>query len=186
MTTEPVLRHDGVTVVVEGSARIRWRRVAAARWAPAALWPSTDESAEVLSGVRRGDPLLVVFDEAPAKVPVLAEELALAPPAVASLACDTSGEVVDLHVPPLDWLPEELRHRGLRFLHTSTQAASRTPCPLRPPLMLDEPAADLPNLRFAVRLPCRGWARTDLVAVASHLFGAQGLARRATDGMGVR
>jgi hypothetical protein len=52
--------------------------------------------------------------------------------------------------------------------------------------MLDEPAADLPNLRFARRRPCRSWARTDLAAVAAHLLGTGRPAGRVTDGMGVQ
>jgi hypothetical protein len=168
-----VIRHGAMTVVVEGAARIGWRRSGAATWAPERLWPTADEAAELLAAVRRGEALLVVFDETPATVAVLAEEFAQAAPALAELAEGgdaTGGEVVELRVPPLNWLPEELRRRGLRFLRDSRAKAARTPTFLLPPLVIDEPSAQAPNVRFAHRLRHTGACRTQLPQIAAHLF----------------
>jgi hypothetical protein len=171
MTPGPILHYGEVMVVIEGPARVTWRRSGGARWTPTGLWPTATQWAEVVDRLDRGAPLLVVLDDVPAKVSLLAEEFADAPPPLAALAQDVRGEVVDLQIPLLDWLPAELRRRGLQFLHASTETASRTPVPLLPALVLDEPASVMPNVRFAHLLPGGRFSHPYLRDVAGYVFG---------------
>jgi hypothetical protein len=171
MTPGPVLHSGEVMVVIEGPARVSWRQTRGTQWRPTGLWPTATQRAEVLDRLDRGAPLLVVLDDVPATVSLLAEEFAYAPPPLAALAEDVRGEVVDLQIPLLDWLPDELRRRGLRFLHASTETASRTPVPLRPALVLDEPPSAMPNVRFAHLLPGGRFSHSHLLGVVPHVFG---------------
>ena len=81
-----------------------------------------DAGGAVAAMVRRHiavrEPLLVVVERPETTITLLGEQLAAAPPAVAALA-DGSGDAVDLRLAAFDWLPEEERERGLRFLRAS-------------------------------------------------------------------
>jgi hypothetical protein len=172
MTPGPVLHCGEVMVVIEGPTRMCWRHTRGTQWTPTGLWPTATQRAEVLDRLDRGAPLLVVLDNVPATVSLLAEEFAHAPSPLAALADDVRGDLVDLQIPPLDWLPDELRRHGLQFLHASTETASRTPVPLLPALVLDEPASAMPNVRFAHLLPGGRFSHSHLLGVVRHIFGA--------------
>jgi hypothetical protein len=170
VTVATALRRAGVQIVFEGTARVTWRRSGPARWTPTGLWPTSCQAANLLDQVNGGAPLLVVLEQVVATVPMLAEEFADAPPAIAALAEDTGGAVVDVRIPTLDWLPAELRDRGLRFAHASTATAAGTPDLLVPPLALEAPATAMPNVRFAHVLDPRRYRRSEVPAVARHAF----------------
>jgi hypothetical protein len=157
-----------VLIVLEGAVRLAWRRSGAARWSPVGLWPTDWQAADLLDHVRRGLPLLVVLEQVSVTVPMLAEEFADAPPAVAALA-EQSGEVVEVRIPTLDWLPADLRDRGLDFVRDSAAYVAGTPRPLRPALLLEEPATPR-NVRFARVLDPGRYRREELAAVARYAF----------------
>jgi hypothetical protein len=159
--------HD-VLIALEGAARLAWRRSGAARWSPVGLWPTDWQAADLMDHVRRGLPLLVVLEQVSMTVPMLAEEFADAPPAVAALA-EQTGEVVEVRIPTLDWLPTDLRDRGLNFVRDSAAYATDVPRLLQPVLLLEEPATPR-NVRFARVLDPGRYRREDLADVARYAF----------------
>jgi hypothetical protein len=76
-----------------------------------------------------------------------------------------------VHIPALDWLPNDLRRRGLAFLDASTERASQVPPALRAPLVLSvsDPAA--PHVRFAHRLRSGFALDHNLPVIVEHAFG---------------
>ncbi|GAA3837893.1 hypothetical protein GCM10022243_00470 [Saccharothrix violaceirubra] len=165
MTPTVAVAHDDFLIVVEGPARLTWCRTGSARWRPTGLWPTPAQQADVCDRIRRGSPLLVVLDE-PTAIPLLAEEIADAPPELAALA-EFAGDVGELRIPFLGWLPPDLAERGRRFLRCGRPSR---PDVLVPPLVVDAPDPDVPHVRFA------RWSRRvpnpteALVAAATHLF----------------
>jgi hypothetical protein len=171
MSSSPIARYGDALVVVDGADRVTWRRTGLAEWAPCGVWPDEHQAAEVRRHLSQGGPLLAVLAATKATVPLLDEQLAEAPPAVAALAHQGAGDLASLHIPALDWLPADLRRRGLRFVRDGVERAARTPAPLLPAIALSEPDPDAPNLRFAHRLaPCPHLGR-DLPAIVEHAFG---------------
>ena len=165
--TTPTVVHDDVLIVVEGAARLSWCRTGSARWRPVGLWPTPEQQADVAARVRRGSPLLVVLDNAPAVVALLAEESAEVPDDLRALI-EVEGGLGELRIPFLGWLSPELAERGRRFLERSGHPV--VPEVLRPPLLLEEPDPDTPHVRFARWLRPGPHPVEDLVAVATHLF----------------
>jgi hypothetical protein len=90
---------------------------------------------------------LVLVSQRRTVVPMLAEEFAQAPSSLRDLASDWSGEVVDVAIPALDWLPATLRARGLHFLESTDELVAATPRGLIPPLIVEE-ADTVSNVRF--------------------------------------
>ena len=73
-------------------------------------------------------------------------------------------------VPALDWLPNDLRDRGLRFLQASTWRVRRTPVLLRPALSLDERDIACPHVRFAHLSRAAVQTERDLSTVVAYAF----------------
>ncbi|GHG97535.1 hypothetical protein [Streptomyces rubradiris] len=151
MTTLPARLCAGTLVVFEGPSRVLWTPGAPGSPVPAGLWPTAADAAEVAARIARREPVLVVLEEIAATVSVWRHELDRAPAELAELA-EGEGELLDLRVPALDWLPEPLRERGLAFWHRSTARAAREPAVLLPAVLLDEPDEGAPGVRFARRL----------------------------------
>ncbi len=74
-------------------------------------------------------------------------------------------------VPALDWLPSEVRDRGLRFLRSSILHARRTPALLRPALSLEDPAVVCPHVRFAHLSRAGAHTEHELAVVLAFAFG---------------
>jgi hypothetical protein len=125
-----VLSND-VMIVLEGRRRLRW---------------SIAGDGFVLTG--EGLPLLVVLDYEPTDVPAFENEVFDLPRGLDVRRC--GGDMLELRVPVLDWLPPDLRRRGLTFAGyaASTIEATRA-CDL-PPLLFDD-AAQGEQVRFAQR-----------------------------------
>jgi hypothetical protein len=175
MRTHPTMRFGDVLVVFEGRHRITWRRSGRAEWTPVALWPDSRQAAMVRRHIAVREPLLVVVERPESTITLLGEQLAAAPPAVAALA-DGSGDAVDLRLAAFDWLPEEERERGLRFLRASAERAERLPASLLTPVVLDQPDRADAGVRFLhVRRPWVHLER-DLGAVVEITFGERALA----------
>jgi hypothetical protein len=164
MTT--VVRDDFL-IVVEGAARLSWCRTGSAQWKPVGLWPTPEQEADVAARVRRGSPVLVVLEDAPAVVPLTDSEAAQVPDDLRGLV-EVDGGVGELRIPFLGWLSPELRERGRRFLEQGS--ATGTPDVLRPPLLIEPPDQDTPHVRFARWLRPGAHPVEALVAVATYLF----------------
>lgn len=164
-----VVRCGAVVVVFDGLDRLLWTRIDVARWTPSGLWPSGSEATEIREVLDRGERLLVVLDQSAEPVPVLADELRSAPPAVTDLVHTVEGDVAELRIPRLNWLPDQLRERGERFLHQTSRDVARRPALLTPPLVLDEDGDDS-TVRFGLRRRPMDWRPDDLLAAVSHAF----------------
>ena len=134
------LLHKGALVVFEGASRVVWHRETSSEWTPIGLWPRPHEAAFLTAHLARREPMLVVLRDPIATLPLLTEELDRSDPLFTALAGHSEGDVVELQIPALDWLPAEDRLRGLRFLAWSASVLSATPHPLCPPYLVDEPA----------------------------------------------
>jgi hypothetical protein len=161
MTLAPTSRHRGTIVVFDNARRLGWSEEHGG-WRPTRVWPNAAEAHEILVQLERRRPLLVLLEAHCAIVPVLAEELAVASPMVTRLVKGPIGDVAHVHIPALDWLPANLRRRGLSFLTDSILRSAPVPWPLHSPVVLDTRDDAAPHVRFAHRL------RTE-VALDGHL-----------------
>lgn len=164
------VEHGNALVVFEGAARIAWHRRTSSDWIPVGLWPRPDEAVLLEGRLERGDPVLVILSEPVATVPLLVEELAASGELFAPYADPAEGHLVELRLPALDWLPDDVRARGLEFLARTDKVIATTPHALCPPFLLDDPGPEGSNVRF-VR-PRRGERATDADcrALVEHVF----------------
>lgn len=156
-------------VVFEGTRRLRRRDLDSAG---IALWPDADEAEDVGRRLDRGQPILVILGGPQADAALLAEQFVQAPPAFAAAVRSTARDMTGTPVPALDWLPAELRERGLCFLRTSAEHARRTPGLLCQSLYLDQRDPVMPHVRFAHRIDQREPTEHDLESVVAFAFGA--------------
>jgi hypothetical protein len=140
-----------------------------ARWTQLDSGPTPTEAAEVTQAARRGEPVLIVLDRRPEPKHVLAEELAEAPPEITALVTSVAGEVAQLDIPPLRWLPGHLAERGRRFLHEVTATVAHTPALLLPALILRPPEGTDP-VWFGLRVRSASWSIDELMAAADHMM----------------
>ncbi|MEV0277004.1 hypothetical protein AB0I22_11555 [Streptomyces sp. NPDC050610] len=217
MNGTPMMRFGEVLVVFEGPDRISWRAAEHGEWTLDGIWPEQTLRALLAEHIDSGSPLLVVLDEARHTVPVLREEWERAPyPVRAALAgahaaarteeagaatgrtaahapcaefaqCAEHGEIIEVRVPFLDWLPAPVRARAAAFLADSDETLARTPTALLPPLLLEDirpqPQPAAPQVRFARRLLPGALTPARLSAAVRHIFtgrpaGCEGSAAR--------
>jgi hypothetical protein len=178
MNTSPTLRSGNTTVVWEGPRRLVWRRASATRWVPTGLWPDAEQAAELAEDLGNGGRLLVVLSPSPTTVQLLAEELADAPPAVQRLAGDHSpasrpghaNDPLDLEIPLLDWLPEPVRQRGIRFQAECAALLAEYPPALLPRLLVERPRDPASPIRFVHPVPASSLSGRHLWGMTPHLF----------------
>ncbi|MDA0178767.1 hypothetical protein OJ997_00545 [Solirubrobacter phytolaccae] len=144
MSLPAAIECDDALIVFEGPRRIRHHGATGFD-----LWPDPAEAREVRDRIARGRPILVIFGGLQAEATVLTEQFAGAPPALAELVHAIARDLAPIPVPALDWLPTDVRDRGLRFLRATTMRIRRTPSLLCPALALDDRDATCPNVRFA-------------------------------------
>jgi hypothetical protein len=159
-----------VLVVLEGAGRLRWEG-SGATWRLAGLWPTAADREMLDDHLDRGRPLLVVLDRGPAVVCALVEEVPRVPEGV--LIRGYEGEVLDLEVPTLDWLPEPMRSRGVAFADQAALDERDMPRHAVPPLLVDSAPPDS-QVRFARRTAtCRTLSSRLLDSVLAELFDAR-------------
>jgi hypothetical protein len=141
-----VLSND-VMIVLEGRRRLRWS-IAGDSFVLTGLWPDERELANVNRHLDAGRPLLVVLDYEPVDVPAFENEVFDLPPGLDIRRC--GGDMLELRVPLLNWLPVDLRRRGLTFAGHAASAMDATPACDLPQLLFDE-AARGEQIRFAQR-----------------------------------
>jgi hypothetical protein len=156
-------------VVFEGSRRVRGRPTDGAH---VALWPDAAEAEDISRRLERGQPILVLLGGPHADAALLTEQFMQAPPGLAAVVRSTARDMTGTPVPALDWLPAELRERGLRFLRTSAEHARGIPGLLCQSLYLDERDPVTPHVRFAHRIDQRQPTEHDLQHVVDFAFGA--------------
>jgi hypothetical protein len=144
MSLPAAIECDAALIVFEGPRRIR--RQSASRFD---LWPDAREAEAVRDRIEGGRPILVILGGAQAKATVLTEQFAGAPPALAEVVQAIARDLSPFPVPALDWLPSDVRDRGLRFLRVAALRVRRTPALLCPTLCLDDRDAAFPHVRFA-------------------------------------
>jgi hypothetical protein len=169
MRNEPMLRCGEALVVYDGPRRLIWNQISTARWTPSRLWPDSSEIAAVGAAVSRGEPLLIILDRRPEPVHVLLGELAGAPPEITELVSSAEGEVAELQVPRLSWLPDHLAQRGQHFLQNVTAEIAPTPPLLLPALILQPPGTTADSVWFGLRVRSASWSVDEVMAVVDHM-----------------
>ena len=169
MSLPATIQCGAARVVFEGARRVRSLHTASASLV---LWPDADEADDVSRRLDRGQPILVILGGPQADAALLAERYVQAPPRLAAAVRSTARDMTGTPVPALDWLPAELRERGLRFLRSSAEHARRMPGLLCQSLYLDERDPVTPHVRFAHRIDQRPPSEHDLVRVVEYAFGA--------------
>ena len=144
MSLPAAIECDDVLVVFDGPRRVRHQSGTRLD-----LWPDACEAEAVRDRIERGRPILVILGGPQAEATVLTEQFAGAPPALAQLVEAIARDLAPIPVPALDWLPHDVRDRGLRFLRASVSRVRRTPAVLRPALSLDDRCGPCPHVRFA-------------------------------------
>lgn len=171
--TTPVMRIGNALVISEGSTRITWQEENG-DWTPVGLWPSAQDRALIGRHLADGSPLLVLLEAVRTTVPLLREEWCRAPRTFRALLdssdTDMSGEVIDLTVPLLDWLPDHERSRGVDFLAESDKVLSEVPLALLPPLFLERAPATNTPVRFARRFLPTALGSGRLTSAVRHVF----------------
>jgi hypothetical protein len=174
MSLPPAIECDDALIVFEGPRRIRQRGATGFE-----LWPDAQEAQEVQERIERGRPILVIFGGPQAEATVLTEQFAGAPPALAELVRAIARDLSPIPVPALDWLPSDVRDRGLRFLRASTLRSRRTPALLRPALSLDDRDAACPHVRFAHLARAGAQPEQELSQVVAYAFAESAVGRGA-------
>lgn len=170
MRTTATVRHGDAMTVFDDERRLQWTRPDLVRWVPTSVWPNAAEANEVRLHLALGHPLLVILSSPRTIVSLLSEELTAAAPTVVARVEGSLEEPIRVHIPALDWLPEDLRRPGLEFLDASARLAAQLPRPLLAPLMLSPPDSAPVHVRFAYR--CSSLSiDAHLEAVVEHVFG---------------
>jgi hypothetical protein len=167
MSPSPLIRIGDVLVALEGRARLSWRADPTTGWMPAALWPDRAQGERVRRHIAEGRPMLIVMTGAADSVPLLEEQRDGMPTSLVPFVRDVPGDLPALCIPALDWLPDDLRQRGLKFVVCS---ADSLPDALQAPLILENTDPAMPNVRFAHRLAPCPHLRRDLPAIVTHTF----------------
>jgi hypothetical protein len=165
MSLPAAIECDDALIVFEGPRRIRRQTATGYE-----LWPDAREAEAVRDRIERGLGILVIFGGTEAEATLLTERFSGAPPALAELVRAIARDLAPIPVPALDWLPSEVRDRGLRFLRTSTMRVRRTPALLCPTLSLDERDVMCPHVRFALRSRVGIESERELSHVAAYAF----------------
>ena len=174
MTTDAITRCGDAIAVFEGPRRIQWSKSGPAAWNPLGVWPDALQLREMRRHIAQERTLLVVLDEPVRIVALVADELAAPADAASTLPKERSGEREGVRIAALDWLPGELRHRGLRFLDASVRHAARIPVPLRPALVLEAPKVSASHVRFAHRIRPSAALDHNMAGIIAQAFGTAG------------
>ncbi|POX43752.1 hypothetical protein C3488_35255 [Streptomyces sp. Ru72] len=125
----------------------------------------------MLDHLADGGNVLVMLSEENSTVPMYVEEAAAIPAELADrIEVTTDGALAYLHLTALDWLPDHLRQRGLRFLRETVRVLASLPDAFLPPLLLEEPSSEASNLRFARLRTVRTLTEDRILPLSDYLF----------------
>jgi len=146
----PTERFADVLVIFEGSRRIAWHPLGNGCSTPTAVWPDTSQQAALEQHLQANLPALIILDHDPdaEPVPLLPEEASAVPSDLRQLVTP-DGDLWQLRLPRLQWLPAHLREAGQDFLRESIAQAGIIPAPLLPDLLVDSAIGG--SVRFAWR-----------------------------------
>lgn len=169
---------DGVLVVREGAARLRWRHephgappLDPEQWVIGELWPNGAARAEVLDRIARCEPVLVVLDHESPVVVLPVENVPQIPSGVLIHNCD--DDLITMSVPTLNWLDAAERHRGHAFAASARMLISKTPRFLMPPILTETTEASVHSpLKFVHTTGSTPYARALFPQMIKHLFAA--------------
>lgn len=114
----PSLLRGDCLVVFDDESRLRWRREAGGSWVFAGVWPSPRQQRAIGQHLARGGRLLVLAAAAGASAAAYPEEI---PARLTKYASPAGGEILEVRLDQLDWLPRPLRQRGEEFLRTERE-----------------------------------------------------------------
>ncbi|MCL6537447.1 MAG: hypothetical protein K6T28_02500 [Acidothermus sp.] len=165
----PAFLRDDVLVVFEGPRRLLWKQRGPLQWVPYAVWPSAEDRAALLRRRAGGDPILVVIEDAPARIPILAEERSSAPAELRERMRPTGDDLYELEIPLADWLPEPLQQRAQTLAERARQVRDTSPAALLPPFLF-ETRSDVSDdpLKFVHRLGAGHCSHQALAALAAY------------------
>lgn len=173
MSLPPTMWCNGTLVIFDGPRRLAWSTTSPGQWSPVALWPTPRQAERVVDHLHQGGSVLILVEQEQIDIPMYVEEASRLPDRVTA-ELTTDDVIAELHVRALDWLPESLRERGLRFLRETDRCIENQPDLLLPHLLLEEPDHEPGNLRFGrVRAP-RPFTDARLTAAVDHLFAPAG------------
>lgn len=159
-----------VLVVHEGESRLQWLG-SAADWQLVGMWPDAIDRRRLDEHLAAGRPLLVLLDSATAVVPMWRTELRIPESEFEQVSAD--GDLLEVTVPFLEWLPDELRERGQRFRAGTSAAMERIPVALQPAVVVEDPALRQGSVRFAWRSRRARLGPRELSAVADWAFSSR-------------
>lgn len=170
---------DGVLVVQEGAARLRWRHephgtppLHADDWVIGELWPSGAARASVLDRIACREPVLVVLDNESPVVVLPTENVPVIPSG--AMIHNTDDDLITLSVPALNWLEPAARQRGHAFAATARALISQTPRFLLPPVLTEtSDAGKHSSLKFVHTTGSTPYARSLFPQMIRHLFAKQ-------------
>ncbi|GGU44588.1 hypothetical protein [Streptomyces daghestanicus] len=147
---------NGVTVVFEGVSRLVWQRAAPDRWTLVGVWPSRERRRTLRAAMDSGEQALVVLSGDRAASTLFSEELPESfaqglPEECLTVRPDLQAGMIDIEVPPLDWLPEEHRTRGLRFADWARHQVATLPALVLPHLLVEDGPRRGPRFAFPTR-----------------------------------
>jgi hypothetical protein len=175
MNSSPTLWCGDALVVFDGPRRLAWRSISPAHWSPVALWPDANQAARVNEHLNSGGSVLIMVEGEQTSIPMYATEAARAPGALAAHTT-IDGELAEIRISALDWLPDALRERGRRFLAETARFMEAEPDLLLPQLVVEQSGAEPCNLRFARLRTPRPYTDERLSSVLDHLFSSAVLA----------
>jgi hypothetical protein len=156
--------HD-VLIVFEGRQRVLWSGPDTGDATLRGLWPTTEERGALHTRFEHELPTLVIVSRDTPHVPLLPEEADSAPEHLRPLI-DRDGDLPELRIPLFDWLPEDLRERGMAFLATAEALQGSLPPALQPELLVDSDHGEAVRFAF-LRKPL---SESDLTRATSYLF----------------
>ncbi|MBF4461749.1 MULTISPECIES: hypothetical protein [unclassified Rathayibacter] len=122
---------EEVMVAFDDVTRIRWRR-APTGWMLRDPWPDADERRAVQTHLDSGGTLLVLTNDDPIRAEALVDELP-----TKHRDQQPTYELIEVSVDHFDWLPDDVRARGEKFVAEQKRYWATRPSLLRPPIALD-------------------------------------------------
>lgn len=167
---------DGVLVVREGTARLRWRHeplgvppLDPEQWLIGELWPNGAARSHVLNRIARCEPVLVVLDHESPVVVLPVENVPQIPSGTVIQSCE--DDLVTMTIPPLNWLDTAERHRGQEFAASVRMLISKTPRFLLPPIITETMEASVRSpLKFVHTTGSNPYVRSLFPQVIKHLY----------------
>lgn len=165
----PVVSVGKIRIVFDDASRLRWVHPYTESWTLEKPWPNDTERDDINDHLQSGGCVLVITDGQDIVTSAWPHELS----ENIHLAAHPADEMIEMRFDHFDWLPDELRHRGDRFISRERTKWSREPAILRPALTLDNETDfyDPGQVVFAMAAPGfhRQWLQREIVHYLEHI-----------------